>query len=68
MDDRRVMESEGTWITYFRAMPGGVHMGYPVTPKEIEAFEGLIKETAPRMTEDERALTGKHLVDHLPNS
>jgi thiol:disulfide interchange protein len=60
------MDSEGTWIADSRVMPNDGNIGYPVTPQEIEAFEGLIERTAPRMTEAERALIAEHLVDHAP--
>jgi thiol:disulfide interchange protein len=54
-------DSVGNRLATSMAMPNGGNIGHPVTPEEIQAFEGLLVKTAPRMTAAER----KQIVDYL---
>jgi thioredoxin-related protein len=54
-------DSAGTRLATSLAMPDGGNIGHPVTPEEIVAFDGLLKKTAPRMTEVQR----KQVSDYL---
>jgi len=54
-------DNAGNRLATSMAMPGGGNIGHPVTPEEILAFEGLLKKTAPRMTEVQR----KQVSDYL---
>ena len=55
------LDAKGKKLADANALPGGKNIGYPATPEEIAAFEKLMKETAPRMTEADRT----KLVDYL---
>ena len=54
-------DGEGNRLATSMAMPDGGNIGHPVTPEEIQAFDGLLEKTAPRMTAAER----KQIVDYL---
>ena len=54
-------DSAGNRLATSMAMPDGGNIGHPVTPEEIAAFDGLLKKTAPRMTEAQR----KQVSDYL---
>lgn len=55
------LDTTGTKIADANVMPKSQNIGYPGTPEEIAAFENLLKQTAPRMADAERA----RLVDRL---
>ena len=54
-------DSAGNRLATSMAMPDGGNIGHPVAPEEIVAFDGLLKKTAPRMTEAQR----KQISDYL---
>ena len=56
-------DGAGKAIANSMALPGGGNIGHPVSPEEIVAFDGLLKKTAPRMTEAQR----KQISDYLKN-
>jgi len=47
-------DSSGNPLATSMAMPGGKNIGHPATPEEIEAFDGLLEKTAPRMSVEQR--------------
>ena len=49
-------------------MPENQNIGYPGSPEEIAAFVGLLKSTAPRMTEADRDTITAHLTRNAPKS
>jgi len=55
--------SDGTPLATSMAMPDGGNIGHPVAPEEIVAFDGLLKKTAPHMTEAQR----KQIATYLKN-
>ena len=48
------MDSNGMRIADSMVMPNHGNIGYPVTPEEIAAFDGLLEKTALRMSASER--------------
>lgn len=54
-------DSSGNRLATSMAMPDGGNIGHPVTPEEIQTFDGLLEKTAPRMTAAER----KQIADYL---
>lgn len=50
-----ILNSAGTKITDSNRMAGGQNIGAPASGPEIEEFDKILKETAPRMTADQRA-------------
>jgi thiol-disulfide isomerase/thioredoxin len=46
--------------------PGKTNIGYPGAPDEIAAFENLLKQTAPRMSEGDRAQIVAQLKKNAP--
>jgi thioredoxin-related protein len=42
-------------------MPGNTNIGFPGSKEEIAAFDGILRLTAPRMTEQQRSQVTKHL-------
>ena len=59
------LDSKGKKIADANVMPGQVkNIGYPAAPEEIEAFETLIKKTAPRMRAADRDRLIAHLREH----
>ena len=56
-----VLDASGKKLADSNVMPGNSNIGFPGSPEEIAAFDGILKQTAPRMTDRERALVTKHL-------
>jgi hypothetical protein len=50
-----ILDSMGTKIADSNRMPGGKNIGTPASGPEIEKFDKILKETAPRMTTEQRA-------------
>lgn len=48
------LDAKGKKLADANAMKDGQNIGYPATPEEIEAFEGLLKKTAPKMKSADR--------------
>ena len=53
--------ADGTRLATSMALPDGGNIGHPVTPEEIDAFDGLLAKTAPRLTTAQR----KQISDYL---
>ena len=56
-----VLDPAGKKLADSNVMPGNNNIGFPGTAEEIAAFEKILKETAPHMSSDERAMVTKHL-------
>jgi len=54
------VSAAGEKIADSNAMPGGGNIGYPTTPKEVQAFIRLLGKAAPRMTADDLATIGQY--------
>jgi thioredoxin-related protein len=61
------LNSEGNKIADSNVMPQDQNIGYPGTPEEIVAFEKLLKQTAPRMTDDQRGQIVAYLQKNAPH-
>lgn len=46
-----------------RVPPKGVNIGCPASPEEIKAFNEMLKETAPRISEEQRAKLGAYFLE-----
>jgi hypothetical protein len=55
------LDKTGTKIANSCAMPGGRNIGYPGNPEELKAFDGLLEQTAPRMTLAQRTMLAEQL-------
>lgn len=63
------LDAKGRKIADSNVMPGKVkNIGYPGAPEEIEAFEALLKKTAPRMKSSDRDRLIAHLRKVNPHS
>lgn len=49
------LNSAGAKITDSNRMPGGKNIGCPASAAEIQEFDKILQETAPRMTAEQRA-------------
>jgi len=49
------LDATGQKIADSNVMPGNANIGYPSTPEEIAAFETLLKSTARKMSDAQRA-------------
>ena len=49
-----ILDSHGVKITDSNRMAGAKNIGTPATGPEIEEFDKILKETAPRMTPEQR--------------
>jgi thiol:disulfide interchange protein len=56
-----VLDAAGKKLADSNVMPGNNNIGFPGSPEEIAAFEKILKQTAPRMTAEQRAVVTKHL-------
>jgi len=56
-----VLDATGKKLADSNVMPGNNNIGFPGSPEEIAAFEKILKQTAPRMTAEQRAVVTKHL-------
>jgi thioredoxin-related protein len=54
-------DAQGKQLATSMAMPDGGNIGFPAKPEEYVAFDGLLKKTAPRMTDAQR----KQISDYL---
>lgn len=61
------LDKNGKKLADSLVMPKGGNIGYPVTKEEIQAFEGLLQRTAPRMSTAERSMVVDYLVQHRPS-
>ncbi len=50
-----ILNSRGVKIADSNRMAGGKNIGAPASVPEIEEFDKILKETAPRMTAEQRA-------------
>ncbi len=57
-----VLSGKGKKIGDSNMMPGQTNIGYPGAKEELAAFDTLLKQTAPRMTEQQRAGVMKHFT------
>jgi hypothetical protein len=55
------LDEAGKKIADSNALPGGRNIGYPARPDEIAAFRGLLKHTAPRISDDQLDRLTRHL-------
>lgn len=56
-----VLDPSGKKLADSNVMPGNSNIGFPGSPEEIAAFDKILKQTAPRMTEKERTIVTRHL-------
>jgi thiol:disulfide interchange protein len=56
------LNPEGGKIGNSKAMPNGRNIGFPGTSEEVEAFVGLLDQTAPRLSAAERATIFDYLA------
>jgi hypothetical protein len=61
-----ILDPAGKKLADSNAMPDGKNIGCPATPEEIAAFEKLLKQTAPRMSEADRTKLGEYLKKVAP--
>jgi len=60
------LNSDGKKIADSNVMPKDQNIGYPGTPEEIAAFNILLKQTAPRMTDEQRSQIVAYLQKNAP--
>jgi thioredoxin-related protein len=60
------LDDKGKRLANSNALPKEQNIGYPAAPEEIEAFMELIKKTAPRWKEADRAKLRAYLVENAP--
>ncbi len=56
-----ILDPQGKKLADSNVMPGNSNIGFPGSPEEIAAFEKILKDTAPHMTDQQRATVSKHL-------
>ena len=56
-----VLDQSGRKLADSNVMPGNSNIGFPGSTEEIAAFDTILKQTAPRMTAEQRATVTKHL-------
>jgi len=59
-------DKSGVKLADSLALPNRANIGYPASPEEIHAFEGILDQTAPRMTAAERTSIIDYLKKHAP--
>ncbi len=57
------LNGNGEKIADSNRMPGGKNFGCPASPEEVEAFNEILKETAPRITEEQRTRLGNYFLE-----
>ncbi len=62
-----ILDPQGEKLADSNVMPEKSNIGFPGSPEEIAAFEKILKETAPHMTEQQRAVIAKHLGVKQPS-
>ncbi len=60
------LDKNGRRIADSNVMPGGANIGYPATAQEIQVFEGLLRQTARRMSAAQRAQIVSYLKKNAP--
>jgi len=60
------LTSQGKKTADSNVMPKDQNIGYPGTPEEIVAFDNLLKQTAPRMTDEQRGQIVAYLQKNAP--
>ena len=60
------IDEKGTMIANSNAMPKDQNIGYPAEKEEIAAFEGLLKQSAKHMTDDQRSQVMSYFVKNAP--
>jgi len=60
------LDKDGQKIGNSMSMPNGGNIGHPANAEEIKAFVELLKRTAPRMTDAERAQIADYLTKTIP--
>lgn len=60
------LDATGAEIANSQVMPNNGGIGYPAIPAEIQAFDALLKKTAPRMTDAEHATITEYLTRNAP--
>ncbi len=61
------LTSDGKKMADSNVMPKDQNIGYPGSPDEIAAFETLLKQTAPRMTDEQRGQIVAYLHKNAPH-
>lgn len=61
------IDAKGKKIADSNVLPKDQNIGYPASHEEIVAFEKLLKKTAPRMTDDQRATIVAFLQKKAPH-
>lgn len=56
-----VLDPSGKKLADSNVMPENTNIGFPGSKEEIAAFDNILKQTAPRMTDEERATVTRHL-------
>ena len=56
-----ILDAQGKKLADSNALPGGKNIGHPAAPEEVDAFETILKRTAPKMPAAQR----DKLVAHL---
>jgi thioredoxin-related protein len=56
-----ILDAAGKKMADSNVMPGNQNIGFPGSQEEIAAFENILKQTAPRMSAEQRAVVTKHL-------
>lgn len=56
------LDKEGKKLADSMAMPGHKNIGHPGNAEEIKAFDGLLEQTAPRLTKEQRAKIADYLT------
>ncbi|MCX6382654.1 MAG: thioredoxin family protein [Armatimonadetes bacterium] len=63
-----ILDANGKKISDSLRMPKEANIGYPGSAEEIEAFENILKETAPKMTESERKVVIDAFNKNMPKA
>jgi hypothetical protein len=58
-----VLNARGEKLADSNRMPKGGNIGCPATPEEVEAFNKILEETAPRITAEQRAKLGAYFLE-----
>lgn len=60
------LDAKGKKLADSNVMPKNMNIGYPGAPEEITAFEKLLKDTAPRLSEKQRGTLIEYLRKNAP--
>jgi hypothetical protein len=61
-----ILDPAGKKLADSNVMPGNQNIGCPATAEEIAAFEKLVKQTAPRMSQADRGKLAAYLKKVAP--